>query len=66
MDWTQGYASSWRVDKVNPRTWEACGILDGIESIEIDRDGTDEYPLLESGTVNLQILLMTDSDPTIT
>lgn len=51
MDWTQGYASRWRVHRVDKRTWEPTGELPGVESIEIDRDGTDSAPLLETATL---------------
>ena len=48
MDWTKGYAARWRVDRIDAGTWEACGILGGIEKATVERDGTDEAPLLET------------------
>ena len=53
MDWTQGYASRWRVERVDPTTWEACGTLDGVEDVEVERDGTDEAPLLETASITV-------------
>lgn len=53
MDWTQGYTSRWRVDRVDPATWETCGTLYGVEEISVERDGTDEAPLLETASMTL-------------
>ena len=51
IDWTHGYTSSWRVSRIEPSTWEPCGELRGIESVSIERDGTDKAPMLETATV---------------
>ena len=51
IDWTHGYTSSWRVNRIDPSTWEPCGEVRGIDSIAVERDGTDGVPLLEAATV---------------
>ena len=48
MDWNQGYTAAFRAMRVDPRTWEPCGVLDGVDKVEIDRDATDDAPLLET------------------
>lgn len=53
MDWTDGYAATWRVDRIDPATWEPCDTLLGVGSIEVDRDATDEAPLLEAATMRV-------------
>jgi hypothetical protein len=46
-----GYSATWRVCRVDAGTWEPCGELQGIEAITVERDGSDEAPMLESATV---------------
>ena len=53
IDFTHGYAASWRVDRVDPSTWEPRGALRGVDSIAIDRDGTDKAGLLESAALTV-------------
>lgn len=53
IDWTQGYAASWRVERIDPRTWSPCGIMRSVESIEIERDCTDDAPLLETASMTV-------------
>jgi len=51
IDWNHGYSTTWRVSKVDAGTWEPCGELVGVESITVERDGSDESPMLESAAV---------------
>ena len=51
MDWTKGYSSTFRVGRVDPVTWELTGEVGGVGEIEIDRDGTDDAPMLETASV---------------
>jgi len=51
IDWKHGYSATWRVCRVDAGTWEPCGELGGIESITVERDGSDESPMLESAVV---------------
>lgn len=53
MDWTGGYSSEWSVRTVDRGTWEDGGTLDGVLSVEVDRSRTDDVPLLESGSMEL-------------
>lgn len=50
IDWTYGYTARWRVDRISAETWEPCGTLDGIDEITVERDATDDVPLLESAS----------------
>ena len=51
IDWKRGYTASWRVSRIDPATWEPCGELACVDSIEIERDATAEAPMLETATV---------------
>lgn len=53
MDWSKGYRSTFRVFRVDPSTWEPCGSVRGVRDIEVDRDGTDEAPMLETATMKV-------------
>lgn len=48
MDWTSGYTSKWRVMYVDPNTWADLYKIEGIDSVKIARDCSEETPLLES------------------
>ena len=52
-DWAGGYSAEWAVAKVDPRTWDECGWLDGVLSVEADRSRDGDAPLLESGAMEL-------------
>lgn len=53
MDWNQGYISKWMVERIDPQTWEPCGVLDGVENISVESDSTDDAPLLETASVTV-------------
>ena len=53
MDWTKGYSSRWRVERIDPRTWGPCGELGGVESAEVERDISDAAPLLETASMTV-------------
>ncbi|MBR4687105.1 MAG: hypothetical protein IKP01_02225 [Bacteroidales bacterium] len=63
MDWTQGYASRWRVERVDPNTWESCGTLEGVEKIEVERDATDRAPLLETASMTVTAPALASFEP---
>ena len=50
-DWLGGYSSEWCVYEVDPETWADLEPIDSVISVSISRDGTDDVPLLESGTM---------------
>lgn len=49
MEWGQSYASSWRVFRVNRKTWEDGEQIGGIDSVQITR--TADGSMLESGSL---------------
>jgi len=51
MDWAGSYESSFRVDRIDPVTWEPCGTVENVTDIEVDRDGTDDSPMLETASM---------------
>ncbi len=53
MDWTGSYSSSFRVSRVDPRTWEPCGDVANVDEIEVNRDGSDDTPMLETATIKV-------------
>ena len=59
MDWTGSYESSFRVERVDPVTWEPCNAVPNVDQIEVDRDGTDDAPMLETASMKVT------SDPSV-
>jgi len=53
IDWGAGYSASWRVMIVDPDTWQDSEEMPYISSASVERDCTDDCPLLESGTFQL-------------
>lgn len=51
MDWTKGYSARWRVYEVDTDTWADGGTVEGVSEVEVDRTGTGDAPLLESGKI---------------
>lgn len=51
MEWRDGYSTEWCVFAVNADTWDDERRIDGIMEVSISRDGTDDVPLLETGTM---------------
>ena len=50
-DWLGGYSAGWDVYSVDQDTWAESEPIDGIMSVSIAKDGTDDTPLLETGTM---------------
>ena len=50
-DWMGGYSTGWDVYTVDQGTWADSGKVDGIMSVSIAKDATDDTPLLETGTM---------------
>lgn len=59
MDWTGSYESAFRVERIDPVTWEPCETVANVDEIEVDRDGTDDAPMLETASMKVT------SDPSI-
>ena len=55
IDWPAGYSAEWRVMRVDPKSWGDTEELVGVNSVTINRDCTDDFPLLESATLDCDI-----------
>lgn len=54
MGYETGYASMWRVRRIDPDTWTPIGVLDGVDSVTVQRAVNDgSSPLLESGSMEV-------------
>ena len=52
-DWLGSYGTEWSVFKVNDGTWADERQLSGVVSVSISRDCTDDVPLLETGSMEV-------------
>lgn len=52
-DWLGSYGTEWSVFHVDPDTWADDGMVAGVASVSISRDCTDDVPLLETGTMEV-------------
>lgn len=55
IDWSKSYQSEFVLSRVDPGTWENAETVSNVSSIQIDRDCTDETPLLETGSLTIDI-----------
>lgn len=55
MDWGRSYTAKWRVMHVEPETWADDRELPSATSISVSKDGTDSVPLLETGTMDVDM-----------
>lgn len=55
MDLASGFTSEWKLMRVNPDTWENMAEVPGVKTVKVNRDGTDDYPMLEAATVNMDV-----------
>jgi len=51
MDWDRSYSATWRVYKVNPKTWADGERLEKVDSVSLSR--TADGKMLESGSMSL-------------
>lgn len=51
IDFSQPYSVDWRVYRVDEGTWDEMSEVSGIVSASVDRDCTDQVPLLETSTI---------------
>lgn len=58
IDWGREYTSEWRVFHVNSDTWANMDLLERVESISIERDGSDDVPMLESASMSVNMDLL--------
>ena len=54
IEWTQAYGVDWRLVEVNTETWASGNVVPHVHSITVNRDCTDDYPLLETATIELE------------
>ena len=48
----KGYTASWWVRTVDSATWEDNGTVNGVTSVSVSKDCTDDVPLLETGSMD--------------
>lgn len=53
IDWSRGYACEFSLIQIDPRTWTTLNSVNQTERVSINRDGTDEVPLLETASINV-------------
>ena len=54
MGYETGYAATWLVRRIDPDTWTPVGLLDGVDSVTVQRSTNDgSSPLLESGSMEV-------------
>lgn len=51
MDWTKSYTSTWRIFRVNRKTWADGEVVKGVDSASVSR--TADGRLLESGSLEV-------------
>lgn len=51
MDWNRSYSSTWRIYRVNRKTWADAEILTDVDSVSVTR--TADGALLESGSIEV-------------
>lgn len=55
IQWEGGYSSKWRLMAVNKATWDSEHEVTGLSSVSIEHDMTDDYPLLETATMEIDL-----------
>ena len=60
INWSESYFVSWKLYSVNKDTWaDGDDYSSYVNSISISKDGTDNVPLLETGTVSMDLPIET-------
>ena len=54
-DWTTTYSSEFQVYKVDQNTWDDSEYVEGVQSLSLSRDATDDVPLLETASMEIEI-----------
>jgi len=55
VDYSQGYTARWRLQKLDVSTWVPMEDVPNVISFSLDKDGTDTAPLLETGSVEIDV-----------
>lgn len=53
MDWTSGYVASWRLYRMNARTWAEQGEAGRVLTMSVKRSCTEDVPLIESADITV-------------
>lgn len=53
IDFSQSYSAEWRVVEVDPDTWDDGDEVPGVFSASVNKDCTDDVPLLETATIEI-------------
>ncbi len=53
IDWSRGYSCEYSLVGIDPRTWTKTTSVNRIASANVNRDGTDDVPLLETATLTI-------------
>lgn len=56
FNWSNSYSSVWKFYSVNKDTWsDGVDLTPYVSSISLSKDGTDNVPLLETGSASLDL-----------
>lgn len=55
IDWTSSYEVDWKIYKVNPDTWDEAEMLENAMSVSVNKDCTDDVPLLETSSITVDL-----------
>lgn len=56
MDWSAGYSASWRVFRVDRRTWADASVAPNVVSVSVERTCDEDTPLLERGGMTVDAI----------
>ena len=57
VDYTQSYTARWSLRRVDSSSWAPVETVANVASFSVERDGTDSVPLLETGSVEVDVPL---------
>lgn len=57
VDYAQSYNATWSLRLIDKSSWTPIGTVANVASFSVDRDGTDNVPLLETGSVEIDVPL---------
>lgn len=53
IDWSSGYSSKFELLKIDPGTWMPTNDVHGLYTASVNRDATDDTPLLETASITV-------------
>ena len=57
VDYSQSYNARWSLRAIDGSSWTPVGTVANIANFSVERDGTDNVPLLETGSVEIDMPL---------